>query len=64
MSIRQGAFTRDWRLVQTLKDRGGVGRQEAFIRVGRLIDHAFTINIFCCFYDSLVKLTLEGGRFQ
>ena len=56
MSIRQGAFLRDCRVY--------VSRQEAFIRMGRLIDHAFTENILCCFYDSLVKLTLEGGRFQ
>ena len=65
MSIRQGAFLRDWRLMQTLRDRGRVyvSRQKAFIRVGRLIDHAFTVNILC-FFDSLVKLTLEGGRFQ
>ena len=55
MSIRQGVF-RDCRVY--------VSRQEAFIRMGRLIDHAFTVNILCCFYDSLVKLTLEGGRFQ
>lgn len=56
MSIRQGAFLRDCGVY--------VSGQEAFIRVGCLIDHAFTVNILCCFYDSLVKLTLEGGRFQ
>ena len=50
--------------MQTLKDREGVSRQEAFITVGHLTDYACTVNIFGCFYDSLVKLTLEGGHFQ